>query len=860
MSSSSVTHPLTTTLSPWTCTKTIFKHELRQRVYNVSTTIFLSGMLLFLTACIFLVGDFLDTNLAILTLQWQFLPWISIIFVPALAMRAFQGKGLGDVGLILSYPIPTYSTIVGKWLAGVVILACLLFLTFPFAITAGLLGEPDWGIALAGYAAALLAMSLLYAIAILAAAICKEEISSFLLGAAFITFLLFVDTDALQTSLIPNSFQNFSHYLYTFSPKHWMDEMATGHIDLSAITYFVLFTILCLALSCYQLGGFYSTKRRPYFLFIAGVFGLLFASFTAGIIANAIENLNVNFDVSEHREYTLRPETVSIATTSPAETKITLYLSKDKNAIPPKIIQHINRVERAIINLSKQSHDKIDFSVIALEPDTEVAEIAEVAGIRKIPMSSGDFLYFGAVFTTNSKRLVTSYFDYNRASSLEYDLALQLSNLAREKTPQVGILSSVLKPNNITIPHPGLSILDELKSQYDVSIIPYFSDGLTDQYDVLIIMDAPVIRKATLKDIDRHIQAGKGTIIILDPFQRMNSANANLTIKSSKEGQINSITDLLQNYGLYFSSHKIVGDFKNAATVESTTGQNFAYPYWLQIQKNDISQTHLVSETLNELLFVESGYFKANKSSIKIEPIVTTSDETNLISKNEAQENSTEELATSFKVTEKKRRIIAAHLSGNLNSPFVDLNDLGIQSSASVFAIADADWLYNGFSLADARMGDRVFSQPINDNHKLFLNMVEYISGDPRLTKIRSRKSPIRTFSSIEKMLFENRKLYHNRETAYAARINNTDKSIAKVLEMTGAKSIEDLPSSLKQKIKNLRLAAYPIKRELREIRLAMREGINNQFKTITLVNLLSGPILALFAFLFVRRFRRIEG
>ena len=119
-------------------------------------------------------------------------------------------------------------------------------------------------------------------------------------------------------------------------------------------------------------------------------------------------------------------------------------------------------------------------SLILLQPDTEFAEKAELAGIRKIPMSSGDSLYFGAVFSSGDKHLVTSYFDVNRATSLEYDLALQLSNLSRNKTPHIGILSSVLKPANADTPHPGLSVLEELKSQYDVSIIPYFSDGLTE--------------------------------------------------------------------------------------------------------------------------------------------------------------------------------------------------------------------------------------------------------------------------------------------------------------------------------------------------------------------------------------------
>ena len=115
-------------IAPWAGIKTVFHHELRQRIFNLSTAIFLAGLLFFLSVCIFLVGDFLDTNLATLSLQWQFLPWISAIFLPALAMRTFQGKNLGDIGLILSYPIPAYSTVIGKWLAGIMLIVCALIL------------------------------------------------------------------------------------------------------------------------------------------------------------------------------------------------------------------------------------------------------------------------------------------------------------------------------------------------------------------------------------------------------------------------------------------------------------------------------------------------------------------------------------------------------------------------------------------------------------------------------------------------------------------------------------------------------------------------------------------------------------
>ena len=108
-------------------------------------------------------------------------------------------------------------------------------------------------------------------------------------------------------------------------------------------------------------------------------------------------------------------------------------------------------------------------------------------------------------------------------------------------------------------------------------------------------------------------------------------------------------------------------------------------------------------------------------------------------------------------------------------------------------------------------------------------------------------------------MLFDSRKAYYEREANYASRISNTEASITKVLEMAGVKSVEELPLTLRSQIKDLRSAAYPIKRELREIRLKMREGITKKFKNITLINLLSGPALTLVLFLFVRRLRRTK-
>ena len=155
---------------------TTLLHELRQQAHSSAMPIFTAGFLMFLNAGVFFIGNFLNSNLATLDLQWQFLIWISVLLVPAMAMRAFQSHETpGSVNFLLSLPIPSPIFIFSKWLSGTLLLLGMLMLTFPLGITIAFLGQPDWGVVFAGYLGAALFLASLYAVAMLAAAISIEE-------------------------------------------------------------------------------------------------------------------------------------------------------------------------------------------------------------------------------------------------------------------------------------------------------------------------------------------------------------------------------------------------------------------------------------------------------------------------------------------------------------------------------------------------------------------------------------------------------------------------------------------------------------------------------------------------------------
>ena len=825
----------------------VLLHELRQHAYSSTMPVFICGFLLFLISGVFFIGNFLDSNLATLDLQWQFLVWISIFLVPALAMRSFDGyKRSGSVDLLLSLPLPPLVFIVGKWMSGAFVLLAMLLLTFPMVVTIAFLGQPDWGVVFSGYFGATLLLFSLYAVAILAAVICNEKVSAFLLGIALVLGLLVCDIERSLLIFLPDQMKELIGYSYVLSPRYWFREIVSGDVTLASVLYFVLLSVGSLWIASRQ----FALLRQPTHRTISAVLSSV-AVFIAlvGVVACITvltSRIDIGVDASAQRQFTLNEQTANIVRDAPQKTKIQFFSNMDMTEVPLMIRQHRDRVERLLKRMERVSNGRIEVNFIALSDDTEGAELAQMDGVAAVPMSSGDNLYLGAVFTVGEKKLSINYFDHKRAALLEYDVALQISNLSREGTPRIGVLSSFLKPKNALEPHSSFSILEELKSQYDVTVIPQFADVLPGDIDVLIVIDTPILRRGMLVAIDKHISSGSGALLLVDPHQRMNEANASLAIRASEEGEINTLVDLLSFYGLEMAGDKIVGDDLNPSLVRSSSGKAYPFPYWMELGKNNISRNHPVSSLLNKLLFADAGHFEITDENQIVHSIVYTSAETAELSKYEIKKQSAEQLAANFAPGSHPPRNLVVYIDGPIEQAFAD-GDVEVESrNASLFAVSDADWIYNGYSMTEAQVGGATMPRPINDNFSLFLNIVEYLAGDERLMAIRSRGNPVRSFERVEEMLNEARRTYREREADYLAQISKAESSIAEVMQMTGAASREQLPDDLQQQVMQLQALAYPIKRNLRTLRQRMRKDVSALFRNIVIFNIAVGPILVI--------------
>jgi ABC-2 type transport system permease protein len=141
----------------------------------------------------FFFRDFFLAEQASLRSLFGTMPIYFLFFVPAVAMRLWsEERKMGTVELLLTLPVKDWEVVVGKFLAGLALIALSLLLTFPLVVTVKMLGNPDMGAIVASYLGSLLMGAAYLAIGFFVSSLTENQIVAFLLGitACFVFFII----------------------------------------------------------------------------------------------------------------------------------------------------------------------------------------------------------------------------------------------------------------------------------------------------------------------------------------------------------------------------------------------------------------------------------------------------------------------------------------------------------------------------------------------------------------------------------------------------------------------------------------------------------------------------------------------
>ncbi len=222
--------------------KPVFKREFRSYFATPMGYIFI---VIFLVASGFLTvardyGRFLELRQASLDSFFNFLPWIYVVLVPAVAMRLWaEERKTGTVELLFTLPITLKGSYLGKFLAGWAFLLVALALTCPIVFQVERLGNPDWGSIVTGYLGCALLAGTFLAVGMLFSAVSKNQVVAFILGVTVsVIFLIIGLPQSLE--VIGNLFGGYpEQVLRSLSLTDHFSTLTRGLVELRGLVFFL---------------------------------------------------------------------------------------------------------------------------------------------------------------------------------------------------------------------------------------------------------------------------------------------------------------------------------------------------------------------------------------------------------------------------------------------------------------------------------------------------------------------------------------------------------------------------------------------------------------------------------------------
>ena len=810
---------------------------------NPTGYVFLCLFVLLTSFAAFWPHEFFTTNLANFDQLNKFLPYIMLVFIPAITMSLWaEERRQGTDELLLTLPAKDFDIVIGKYFAAVLVFTVsLLFSQLSnyavlLAMTGGQLDNLLLFSTYLGYWFVGVAM---ISLGMVASFLTSNLTVGFIIGAALNAPLAFFsNADVIFSS------SKWIQRLYEWSLLQRFEPFGRGLISASSVCYFIGIAIIGIYLSMvligrrHWLGGRDGNSMVWHFLLRSA---FLIAMVIAGVLIVQHSPLNrARVDISEAQVSTLAPETVSLLERLSADRGsgdqppivIDAYVSGD---VPSEYV----KTRYDLVNLLRE------FDVLGgagvevnlrqgIEPFSEEAINAEKRfGIRARNIQTqsrgamrAEEVILGVAVSSGLERIVIPFLSYGMP--VEYELMRSIKTVASDEKKTIGFLVTDALVNGATVSSGGrtvrietMSIVAELEKQYNVEMVDASSeinlslneadadDPQRRRYDVIVAVQPSKTTPTEMANFITAIESGQPTLILEDPFpQRETFPHIPGTFFPRSFARSSSATASVDDL---FEALQLDID-RVGQTLPGGQKINFPFIVWQSESENPYKRDNslqqpervIVSEAntapgsrfaqgfdavqgITEILFTYAGDLKPKPDSqLDFEPLVFTGNAGRVLLSDLLSATSEQQLVTVRGAADQSRVLVA-----QITNPDKTVEAGGM----NVIYVADIDLI------SDALV--RLKNEPIRNsieyhfqNISFFLNAIDALAGEKTFLNLRTRHVRHSTLETIEATYKDSLDEQH--------RVNN-EAEIDFQNALNGARSeIEEKTRSLVQDIESL--------------------------------------------------------
>jgi ABC-type uncharacterized transport system involved in gliding motility auxiliary subunit len=628
--------------------------------------------------------------------------------------------------------------------------------------------------------------------------------------------------------------------------------------------------------------------------------------------------LTSRLDLTAEHLYTLSPGTRNTLAKIDEPITLRFYYSTRLGDEVPSYGVYAQRVRELLDQYVAAAHGKIRLEVYNPQAFSDVEDRAVAFGLKGVPLDAqGEQVYFGLAATNSTDdQQVIAFFAPERERFLEYDLTKLVHALAFPKKTVVGLMTALPLEGDMMAmmrgrPSEPMAVIEQLHQLDRVKPLASDIDAIPADIDVLMLVHPQNLPDKTLFAIDQFVLKGGKALVFVDPLSELQASHPS-QLNPPGSPTSSDLERLFKSWGFEVPSKTVVGDRRNAqrvgVPVPGRGTRPLDYIAWINLQAANLNREDMITADLSHIMMASSGIIEPLEGAkTTIEPLITTSpDSTKIPAEKLIGLPDVAGLLTQFK-SDNKRYILAAHVTGMVDTAFPDgppkpppepakpeaaakpeandppASEAGEKAAEATPAAAKpaeapvADWVktsaqpINVVVVADTDMlDDRFWMQtqdffgqrvavPTANNGDFVANAVEVLAGGNDLVGLRSRGTSARPFEVVDRIERDAQERYSAEERALQQKLKDTQAKLADITGKDQANAPTTLSAEQTKTIEEFRADMLQIRRQLRAVQGSLRGDIGRlkaglEFLDIALIPIIVAAVAVILGIMRLRR------
>ena len=428
----------------------IVRKEFAEFFASPAALLFLGAFLVVTLFLFFWMETFFARNIADARPLFKWLPALLIFLAATLTMRSWsEDRRAGTIEILLVSPVSRVHLVLGKFLAGLGLVALALALTLPLPLTVSLLGPLDWGPVVGGYLAALCLAAAYLSIGVYMSARTDNPVVAWILTTLVCGVFYLIGTPTI-TGLFGH---RVGELLMLLGSGSRFDSVTRGVLDLRDLYFYLSIVGVFLTLNLFSLeriswAGNPATRHhaRWWCAVILVIANFIAANFWLQTIGWA------RLDITRDQVYSLSEATDRYLSQLQEPLLIRGYFSAKTH---PLLSPLVPRLRDLLAEYAAVGRGRVRVELVDPHADQTIEEeAARKYGIRPIPFQMASRHESGVV--NSYFHIVVSYGDQNET--------LDFQDLIEVKSSSSGDLDIVLKDPEYAITSTVKKVLGSFRA------------------------------------------------------------------------------------------------------------------------------------------------------------------------------------------------------------------------------------------------------------------------------------------------------------------------------------------------------------------------------------------------------------